>query len=268
MSFQKYSSIFCFAFCIAGIIVSCTKVVPLNLRTAPPMTVIEANITDGPGPYTVRITKTTSFYDSNSYTGLAGATVTIRDGAGNASVLTDEGGGNYLTSGLQGESGETYYLRVELGKDTFTAVSTMPSLVPLDSVYYKTVKNGGKDVIVAVPALRNPDGPGIAYYFFNQTINGYLDKSLYYAESTYSEGLVNTFPLERNSADSTLHVGDTVAVEMQCIDSAMYGYWKSMDIAATGSGAAYPGNPVTNISGGALGYFSAHTTRIKGVRVR
>jgi hypothetical protein len=247
---------------------ACTKVIQLPLRTAPPVYVIEGNITDQPGPYQVQITQTTGFYAANTFPGVDGALVTVSDGAGHSEMLTNNGGGIYSTTSLQGVQGETYSLSVVIGSDTFTAASTMPYRVSLDSIYITPVLNAGKTVLVAVPAFINPSGPGIAYYFFNQTIDGYLDKSLYYWNSKFSEGLVNTFNLERNSPDSTLHVGDTVTVEMQCIDEPMYTYWSSMDQAATGSGENEAGNPVTNLSGGALGYFSAHTSQVKGVRVQ
>ena len=48
---------------------------------------------------------------------------------------------------------------------------------------------------------------------------------------------------------------------MQSIDKANYTYWYSMRTGGgQGSGnAAAPSNPISNIEGGALGYFSAHT---------
>ena len=59
--------------------------------------------------------------------------------------------------------------------------------------------------------------------------------------------------------------GDQVTVDMLCLDPAVYKYWYSLDRGATGGGisGATPANPVTNISGGALGYFSAHTLQSK-----
>jgi len=55
---------------------------------------------------------------------------------------------------------------------------------------------------------------------------------------------------------------------MICNDAAVYKYWYSLNDGATGTGqSASPANPVTNISGGALGYFSAQTVRTKGIKV-
>lgn len=246
---------------------ACTKVIDLKVHNAAPVYVIEGNVTDGPGPYQVKISRTVGFYANNQYPGVPGAVVTIADGMGHKDLLTDHGDGSYTTVALQGVAGQTYTLQVVIGKDTFAAVSTMPARVDLDSVTIQSVLNGGKAVLVAVPHFVNPRGPAVNYYFFDQTINGNLDQSLYYWTDQFSMGLENVFNLERASNDSTLHVGDTVAVEMQGLDEPMYNFWSGVDQSASGSAQANPGNPATNLTGGALGYFSAHTSQIKGVRV-
>ena len=61
--------------------------------------------------------------------------------------------------------------------------------------------------------------------------------------------------------------GDRVTIEMQCIDEIVYRYWSTVK-AGGGDGdgnTAAPANPITNIKGGALGYFSAHTVSRKAV---
>src|ERR1700761_4363168 len=251
--------------CLA--ISACTKVVSINVHNSSPVYVIEGNVTDQPGPYQVKITNTVGFYANNQYPGVPGAIITISDNANHTDHLKDNGDGTYSTTTLQGTPGQTYSLQVLIGKDTFAATSTMPSRVNLDSVTIQPVLNGGKTVLVAVPQFENPQGPGIAYYYFDQTIDGYLDQTLYYWNSQFSMGLENTFNLERASNDSTLHVGDTVRIEMQCLDEFMYNYWSGVDQSSSGTVEGNPGNPTTNLTGGALGYFSAHTEQIKGARV-
>jgi len=246
---------------------ACTKTIDLAVHNSSPVYVIQGNVTDQPGPYQVKITQTVGFYNNNQYPGVPGATVTITDGAGHTDRLKDNGDGTYSTTTLQGTAGQTYALQVLIGKDTFTATSTMPSRVNLDSIVIQPVLNGGKTVLAALPQFVNPKGPAVAYYFFDQTIDGYLDQTLYYWNSQYSMGLENAFNLERQSSDSTLHVGDTVRIEMQCLDLPMYNYWSGLDQSSSGGVQGNPGNPVTNLTGGALGYFSAHTSQTKGVRV-
>ncbi|MEO6219108.1 MAG: DUF4249 domain-containing protein, partial [Ginsengibacter sp.] len=69
--------------------------------------------------------------------------------------------------------------------------------------------------------------------------------------------------------DEKIMSGDTILLDMQCIDAAVYKYWFSLNQSATGnSQSASPANAVTNINGGALGYFSAHTLQTKSVIVQ
>jgi hypothetical protein len=255
------------ALCLILTWTACTKTVKLDLRNAPPVYVIEGEITDQPGPYLVRIFQTTGFYDSNNFKGVDGAIVQLSNAEGYQETLTGNGGGNYYTRQLQGSPGDSYTLNVVFGNNTFSAISTMPQHINLNDLRTEKQITFSKQVIYVIPDFTNPPAPDIAYYYFDQTINGYLDKTLYYGNSKFSQGQPNTFNLERGSPDSTLHSGDTVTVVMQCISSDIYNYWSSLDQAASGGGGAYPGNPTTNITGGALGYFSAHTSQTKGLRV-
>jgi len=52
-----------------------------------------------------------------------------------------------------------------------------------------------------------------------------------------------------------------VNIELHSIDPGVYKYWYSLDQGADGGSSASPANPVSNISGGALGYFSAQAVR-------
>ena len=61
-------------------------------------------------------------------------------------------------------------------------------------------------------------------------------------------------------------VGDTITVEMNCIDDKIYTYFSALLQLSGGGGPGggiTPTNPPSNISNGALGYFSAHTVRVK-----
>lgn len=252
------------AFCILA---SCQKVIDLKVNNAPKQYVIEGNVTDGPGPYTVTISQTSPFNVSYTFQGVGGAAVTIKDDAGNSEVLKEVGTGVYQTTGLAGMEGRTYELNINGGGKTFTSTSTMPYRVNFDSLYVRELVNFSKTVKAAVPVFTDPKGQGNSYRF-NQYINGRLDKELYYQNDDFTDGLTNTFALLQPDPDSTLHVGDKVEVDMQCIDQPVYKYWFSLDQSSNGDGSAIPSNPVTNIQGGALGYFSAHTTQRRSLIVK
>ena len=55
---------------------------------------------------------------------------------------------------------------------------------------------------------------------------------------------------------------------MICNDAAVYKFWYSLNNGATGTGeSASPSNPVSNISGGVIGYFSAQTIQSRSIKV-
>jgi hypothetical protein len=57
---------------------------------------------------------------------------------------------------------------------------------------------------------------------------------------------------------------------MNCVDRNIYNYFFTLaNVTSNNSGFenATPANPVTNLTGGALGYFSAHSTQQTRIRV-
>jgi hypothetical protein len=65
-------------------------------------------------------------------------------------------------------------------------------------------------------------------------------------------------------------LNDFVSVEMQCISSPTYLYYYSLrQISGAGAGGGTtPSNPPSNIMGGALGLFSAHTVQRKKIQIK
>ena len=66
--------------------------------------------------------------------------------------------------------------------------------------------------------------------------------------------------------DVKVKVGDKITVKMQCIDDAVYTFYSALlQLSGGGGGGVTPTNPPSNISNGALGYFSAHTVSVKTI---
>ncbi|HLZ87945.1 MAG TPA: DUF4249 domain-containing protein [Puia sp.] len=256
------------AFFIIILFTACQKVINLNLRTAPAKYVIEGNVTNLPGPYQVTISQTGAVESKYSFNGVSQANVSIRDNAGNSETLREVQPGVYQTATLRGVEGRRYDLTIRIGENSFTSTSTMPQQVNLDSLYTEQIYNFSKMVTAVVPLFTDPVGKGNCYRF-NQYINGNLDRTLYGENDDFTDGKRATWALLRPDPDSTLHPGDRVDVEMQCIDRPVYDYWFSVDQASLGDdGGSQPGNPVTNIQGGAMGYFSAHTAQTKTILIK
>ena len=264
-------------FAIIAILVlsSCRKVIEIDLNTSNPQYVIEGEMTSENRPSQVKITKTANFSDSNNFPAVTGAIVTISDDANNSETLTETKSGVYETKKLVGTPGRTYMLTVKHDGKTFTSVSKMPTLIPLIDIgnipdNFGGGGPGGTDtaqVFRAVPLFQ--DIVNVKnYYRFIQKVNKKVDKSFLVRDDELSDGKISVQPLF--TFGSTIYRGDTLKIALQSIDKQVYDYFFSLN-ASSGNGpggGATPANPVNNIIGGALGYFSAHSVSEKTIIVK
>lgn len=245
---------------------SCQKTVQLDLKTAPAQIVIQGEITDGPGPYTITINQSTAFYADNTFPPISGAVVKISDDQGVTDSLTESTPGVYSTHAIQGSPGHTYTLSVTAQNKQYTGASTMPAPVILDSITFQHTSGFGSTRITAVPNYQDPAGIK-NYYQFIEYINGkQFTKNIFVFDDRLSDGKYISRNLRTDS--SYITIGDQLEVKMYCIDENVYNYFYQLD-QSSGSGAfdasASPANPSSNINNGAYGYFSAHTVQSKKV---
>jgi Domain of unknown function (DUF4249) len=244
------------------LVMACKKVVNVDLRDAKPQIVIEGNVTDAPGVYAVFITKSVGFSADNIFPPVTDAVVTITDSTAHVTdILRQADSGIYITEHIMGFSNHTYYLNVYEGNQVYAAHSTMPFKVPLDSISFaENIGFNNKEEINAIANFQDPPGLG-NYYQIQETVNGRLIPDIFVFEDRLSDGRYVEFPLYNDS--SYLNTGDTLLLTMNCVDEDTYNYFNTL-INVTGGNnfqAVTPANPVTNLSNGALGYFSAHTTQ-------
>lgn len=250
---------------------SCEKVIDLNLNEAEKRYVVEGVITDQTDAR-VTVSQTKNFNEDNSLATVSNATVQLSEAGGTVTTLTETSPGIYTAPGLKGSSGKTYLLTVKIDGQTFTAQSTMPQRVNFDTLYVTDEFLFGENRRTANTEYQDPPGRG-QYYRFVQYINGKKEPTIFYQNDEYTDGnYVNNklfyFPEDDDNEDQKIKTGDELRIDMFCIDANVYKYWFSLDRSATGeSGQATPSNPVSNLKGGALGYFSAQTTQTKTITV-
>lgn len=239
---------------------ACQKVVQLNLHTTAPQTVIQGDINDSTPPYTVTIGQSVNFYANNTFPPVSGAQVWLGDSTADVSdSLVETTPGNYTTVHFpQAVPGHTYTMRVVINGTIYTAVSTMPQKVPLDSVGYQAFTLFGQTAINPVPYFQDPP-TGMHYYQFVETLNGTRVKEVFVFDDRLSSGRYISEPLENDTSDH-VNPGDTLLLDMYCIDANVYNYLNEIVlITDPNTQSTSPANPTSNISGGCLGYFSAHT---------
>jgi len=245
---------------------SCEEVIDLDLETALPQLMVEGNITDGAGPYLVKLSKTGAYFGNQNYEQVRDATVVLTDNTGQQKeTLAEISPGNYQTSTLQGVAGRTYILTITTAGKTYTAQSTMPYPVPLDSLGLEYVESGfdedaaGNTKGYEVKAhFQDPLGIKNYYRFKLYLNNEYKYKEIYLQDDDLSDGKKIAYELEANYAQ----VGQRVRVEMLGIDKATYNYYNTLSNIIGGDNGfidAVPDNPKSNLSNGALGYFAAYS---------
>ncbi|WP_326983159.1 DUF4249 domain-containing protein [Chryseobacterium sp. MYb264] len=256
------------------LLTSCEKEIDLDLKDQSGQIVIEGNVTDQAGPYFVKITKSVAFTNANQYPVIADAEVVLSDNSGQTETLQYVGNGTYQTSTFVGQSGKIYTLKITAEGQQYTAQSTMPDAVDFEDLEQDSFAVGGETSYTLLPIFTDPPALGNRY-LFSYTVNNNPKKFFSEFSDNVNNGMPNQRPLilpndDKEVDDIKVVVGDTIHVEMQCIDQSVYTYYSALLQLSGGGpgGGVTPTNPPSNISNGALGYFSAHTVRTRSTVIQ
>ncbi len=93
--------------------------------------VVEGMITDQPGPYLIKLSKTQAVNDQlGSTNAISGANIILRDDRGNLEPLVESSPGNYYTISIQGIVGRSYSISIVLN-DGASYESAFETLLPV-----------------------------------------------------------------------------------------------------------------------------------------
>lgn len=254
----------------------CEKVVNLDLKTSSAQLVIEANLVDDGLPCQVSLSTSANYTDTNTFAPVSGAAITLTDNVGGRETLRETATpGQYVGASIKGVSGHAYTLRVETGGSAYVALCTLPAtIVPFEKLSTQLSAIGTKN-IQAVVDYTDPVGLGNSY-LFRQYRNGRLNNTIFLQNDQFTDGnhLSQILRTRAGGSDdpnelNKLVSGDSLKVEMQNLDPGAYEYFRTLNLILT-TGAApstTPANPKSNFTGGALGYFSAHSRRVRTIKV-
>ena len=260
---------YCGVLLLLTALIGCEKEIQLPLDTNQSVLVIDGSITDEAGPYYIRLNKSVGVSEVSDFPAVTNATVVIKDNAGQIDTLKHEKLGLYKTNKLKGVYGTTYYLEIFVEDKKYTAVSTMPLKVRLDSLRINPFAFNNEIRYSVIPVYTDPVSLGNSYRFV-QTINDTLDQTFHVFNDNLNNGKVNQRPLRGGSDSLDVKLYDLITVEMQCITRPTYLYYYTLNqqSGAGPGGGTTPSNPPSNIIGGALGIFSAHTVQRKQILIK
>ncbi|MEA4936118.1 MAG: DUF4249 domain-containing protein [Paludibacter sp.] len=243
------------------LLASCTETISIKLDGVSPEIVVEASIPEGANA-SVKITRTADFNQPNEFSGVTDAIVTLKEANGAYEILSEITPGHYVSSVIKGTPGVKYQLTIMTEDKIISSEDMMPKPVRLNSIRVRELEipNGPVvDNIIDSPRMEiivNYTDPQdeVNFYRFIEYVNG-KQHGYFLSDDRFNNGkAVRYFMLDFKRI---LKAGDTLVVEMQSISKSVYNYLYGFSLLNVLPQGTTPSNPVTNINGVELGYFSA-----------
>lgn len=285
-----------------ALVSGCEKDITLDLPKGEDKLVVEGHIEQGSFPY-VLLTRNTSFFGGASFTDyfIHNAVVHITN-KGADYLLTEYCIDNlpdplkplvyaflgiseqeaaqldlcaYFNFNVTGQIGEKYVLKITSGNKSVQALTTIPPLPEIDSLWVEPHELYGDSLVYLWGRFIDPDTLGNYYRFFTKTnsepfypgyfssvtddlfVNGKMfNSTIDKGQSRNAEINFETYGLFRK--------GDTVILNVSMIDKAHYWFWNSLEEQINNGGPyASPTYLQSNVDGGLGiwgGYGAAYDT--------
>lgn len=268
--------------CFMGLL-SCEDSLEVDLQNYEGKLVVDGYIEDRQYPVVV-LTRSAAYFSTIDSTSLrelvvSRAKVTVSDGE-REEVLTLKRNDlffppyRYEGTEIKGQAGKTYSLKIELEGKTYTATTTIPGAVRLDSLWFSSA--GRTDSLGYLYGRFQDNGETEDYYrVFTQRLNKdkkFVPIYLSAIGDQYFNGKSFTFSFLRGSEslsdaqdDLYFRQGDTVRVKLSTMDRAHFDFWRTLEreLYVTGNPFSSSGNEIlSNLSGGALGVWGGYNPTV------
>ncbi|MGH1335424.1 MAG: hypothetical protein ACRBFS_04790 [Aureispira sp.] len=245
-------------FLYSSLIISCQKVITINIDNNNTVPVIEAHIEKDSLCY-VLLTSTVDIFHPEFPPFIENARITISDDQGNQEMLYYQGIGIYRGRHIIGVEGRTYTLSVTINEKEYKVRSHMPSFVAIDNFRLQsdTTFLPSTFYVNNNVYLFYEDPAHIANFYYikikqfsslgNTTTRNFL------VDDLTNNGTYVDFPIVYQD----LEAGDILSAEFRSINRTLFDYYLSMEDALSFNNLtnAAPANPNPMFSNGALGYF-------------
>lgn len=241
-------------------LVSCEDIIEIDLNSMEAGLVIEGVISDKSDNCKVAISKTTDYFKPGGNLKVSDAIVSITDDDGKVTFFEEARPGEYTSEMLHAVPGHQYRLDVWVQGEKYSAVTTMPQRVEIESLFSiqpPPILDLGVGLMVYCQVIDPPE-----------ETNHYRMKAYNISDPTkasdskllFSDDFMNGKKMRMDWELGLFQTGDTVIVEIQTLDHNSYDFYRTM-FSITGNGfftASTPANPITNLNNGALGYFGTY----------
>ncbi len=231
---------------------SCETEIHPELKKVDALVAVDGWINDKPGPQTIKVMLTQSYFDNALPPGLSGATVTVENiTSGRAYSFTEisERKGDYVwtpatTSDRIGVPGDEFRLLIQTTSETYEAVSKMGRVPVMDSITFTFEEENSfqPDSWYAEFWAKDPDGAGDTYWIRTTKNDTLLNKpgeiniayDAGFSKAANFDGLqffppiryaINPFEQDENDkALSPYDPGDSIYVEINSITESAFNH--------------------------------------------
>ena len=242
--------------------------------------VVEGSITSEQKQHKVKLSRTSNYFSNQPAKREIGAIVSITDGE-NIFYLTDKNDeGIYLTDeNVRGVSGNTYFLNIELKNgETFFSESYLKPVSEIDSLKYEYKKSempfSEKYFYYIYLFAQEPNTLGDCYQW-ELFIDGVhrsdtLRRKYFVSDEGVNGAYIRKLPIYEISEDKFFNDTTMVKIQMLSISKEEYDFKFALMMETDYASAGFKGPPAnipSNISNGALGFFSASDVAEDSVEV-
>jgi hypothetical protein len=252
---------------------SCTEEIPFDLNEEGfERIVVEGFITDQVKSHQVKLSRTTSYFNEEQPVAVSDAVVSVSNGIDTWSMTESPVGSGYYTtpSDAYGIVGQTHQLTIELDGETYVALDDMPSVALLEDmrVEYELFDNPDEDdEFDGFWSVRiwTTESPGTRdFYRWRTYINGVTDGDTArygpFANDIAFDGAVLENVQIDGFSEDVMEIGDTIRLEQHGISEEYFDMIQALLDQTEFQGGLFdppPANVPSNVSNGALGFFSA-----------
>jgi hypothetical protein len=251
---------------------SCETVVDLDLEQSEPKLAVEAVVTDQVNRNFVQLTLSAPYAKNVEPQAVTDAQISLTDNAGTSTVFLHEANGLYKPAAdFKGVLGRSYTLTILAKGQTYTATSVLNPVPALDKVEFEYVdgKNddyGRKEGYYISTAFQ--DIAGVKnYYQLDVWVNGQRKQRDANDIMVTEDKLYDGSYLDDVNIFITFAKNDKLEVNLLSLTKEAYDFYAALGDLANQGGfmGRNPANLPTNLSNGAVGFFSASAVSTKSL---
>lgn len=238
---------------------SCEEIVTLDSPASNNFLVVEASLTNLPGPQKIMLTRSQAYFDNTDIPKISDATVLVKDNYGNNYTFKESPTekGSYIwepvnSKEIFGKVGRTYQLSVKWSNESFLATAPMNRVSTIDSILYQFDEASGRQGGDGKPKNgyeaqfygRDATGSGDCYrlkaYKNGKLFNNPFNLTIIYdaaaQKGSGADGLMFILPIRRAISPELYSVGDKIKVELYSISEGQFNFYSQARLELNNAG--------------------------------